>query len=178
MDYFRMKTDKRLCKLPQMQIPKELSPIGMTKEKLEKITKPSIVYVKGNHGLSIEYADYLEKPIPLIAEKFQRILQKYQQDMLFHRVTLIEKETGKQKPYYFMMPPKITCADQEESRYDAVGNVQDFVLNIKKAGNRKIFLAEDYDSQLLVRLDVAESILRREADGIWFEPVKTAERSR
>lgn len=170
MDYFRMITDKRLCRLPQIQLPKELSPIGMT--------KPSIVYVEKNHGLSTEYADYLEKPVPLIAEKFQRILQKYQQDILFQRVTLIEKETGQQKPYYFMMPPKIACADREESRYDAVGNVQDFVLDVKKAGNRKIFQAEDYGRQLLVRLDVAESILRREADGIWFEPVKTAGRSR
>ncbi len=170
MDYFRMITDKRLCRLPRLQIPKELLKAEMT--------KPSIVYVEGNHGLSIDYADYLEKPFPLIAEKFQRILQKYQPDMALRRVTLIEKETGQQKPYYLMMPPKITCADKEGSRYDAVGKVQDFVLDVKKAGNRKIFLAEDYGSELLVRLDVAESILRRKADGIWFEPVKTAERSR
>lgn len=32
--------------------------------------------------------------------------------------------------------------------------------------------------KLMVRLDIAESILRREANGIWFEPVKVAGRSR
>lgn len=174
MDYFIMKTDKRLSKLPQMQIPKELSSMVMMKEKPEKIETSSIIYVKENHGLSIEYADYLEKPLPLIAEKFQKILQKYQKDMLFHRVTLIEKETGKQKPYYLMVPPKIACAKKEESVYDSIGNVKDFVLDVEKAGNRKIFIAEDYGRQLIVRLDVAESILRREANGIWFEPVNSS----
>ncbi len=178
MDYFIMKTDERLSRLPQMQMPKELSPVGMTKEKIKKITTNFNIYVNKSYGLSIDYADYLEKPIPLIADKFQKILQKYQQDMLLHRVTLIEKETGEQKPYYLMMPPEISCADKEESRYDVIGNVQDFVLDPIKAGNRKIFLAQDYGKQLLVRLDVAESILRREANGIWFEPVKVAGKSR
>lgn len=178
MDYFIMKTDQRLCKLPQMQIPKELSPVGMTKEKIKSITTTSIVYVKESHGLSIDYGDYLEKPVPFIADKFQKILQKYQQDILFHRVMLIEKGTGQQKPYFLMMPPEITCADKDKSQYDAMGNVQDFVLDPIKAGKRKIFLAQDYGRQLLVRLDVAESILRREANGIWFEPVKVAERSK
>lgn len=176
MDYFIMKTDKRLPRLPKMQIPKELSFMEMTRQKMERITAPSIVYVKGDHGLSIDYADYLEKPIPLIADKFQKILQKYQQDMLLHRVMLVEKETGGQRPYYLLIPPEITCVHEEETQYDAMGNVQDFVLDVQKIGNRKIFLAKDYRKQLVVRLDVPESILRREANGIWFEPVKAAER--
>lgn len=176
MDYFIMKTDERLCRLPQLQLPKELSTVNMTEEKIKKITGTSIAYVQENHGLNIEYADYLEKPVRLVADKFQKILQKYQRDIVFHRVMLIEKETGQQRAYYLMLPPKIICADQEESRYDAMGNIQEFVLDVKKAGNRKIFLAEDYNGQLLVRLDVAESILRREANGIWFEPVRISER--
>lgn len=172
MEYFIMKTDKRLSRLPQMQLPKEMSPIGMTREKIKKITTATIVYVKGDPGLGIDYADYLEKPLPLIADKFHKILQKYQQDMLFHRVMLVEKETGKQTPYYLMMPPQITCACKENSKADVMGNERDFVLDPKKAGNQKIFLAEDFCGQVVVRLDVAESILRREANGIWFEPVR------
>ena len=164
MDYFMMKTDKRLRRLPQIQLPKEFSTM--------KITKSPIVYVKEYDGMNIEYADYLEKPIPLIADKFQKILQKYQQDMVLQRVMLVERETGRQKPYCFMLPPEIMCADKEESEFDAKGNVQDFVLDVEKAGKRRIFLAKDYNKQMLVRLDVVESILRREANGIWFEPVK------
>ena len=172
MDYFIMKTDERLCKLPQMQIPKELSLTEITKEKISKLTAASVVYVKGNHGLGIDYPDYLERPIPLIADKFKKILQKYQKDVLFHRVMLIEKETGLQKPYFLMMPPEITCADNKEIQYDVGGNVRNFILNMEKVGKHKIFLAKDCREQILVRLDVAESILRRNANGIWFEPVQ------
>lgn len=172
MDYFIMKTDERLCRLPQMQMPKELSLTEITKEKISKLTVASVVYVKGNHGLGIEYPDYLERPIPLIADKFKKILQKYQKDVLFHRVMLIEKEAGLQKPYFLMMPPEITCADNKETQYDAGGNVRNFVLDLEKAEKYKIFLAKDYREQIIVRLDVAESILRRNANGIWLEPVK------
>lgn len=169
MDYFIMKTDKRLRRLPQL-LADEAFFFG-------KKTRTPIVYVKEYGGLSIEYADYLEDPVPLIADKFQKILQKYQPDMALLRVMLIEKESGRQKAYCLMQPPEILCADREKSRYDAKGVLQDFVLDAKQAGNRSIFLAKDYNRQLVVRLDVAESILRREPNGIWFEPVHTAERS-
>lgn len=170
MDYFIMKTDRRLRRLPQVQLPGEFSAVG--------VMETSIIYVREDSGLWVEYADYLEKPVPLIADRFQKILQKYQQDLAFRRVIFIEKEAGKQTPYCMMSPKKIVCADREASQYDSRGNVQDFVLNLEKAGSEKIFLAEDYGRQLVVRLDVAESILRRESNGIWFEPVKTAGRSR
>jgi len=172
MDYFIMKTDKRLCRLPQMQMPKELSLTEITKEKISKLTSASVVYVKKNYGLGIEYPDYLERPIPLIADKLKKILQKYQREVLFHRVMLIEKEAGLQMPYFLMMPPEIICADSKKTQYDAGGNVQNFVLDLEKAEKYKIFLAKDYKQQIIVRLDVAESILRRNVNGIWFEPVK------
>lgn len=172
MDYFIMKTDKRLCRLPQMQMPKELSLTEITKEKISKLTSASVVYVKKNYGLGIEYPDYLERPIPLIADKLKKILQKYQREVLFYRVMLIEKEAGLQMPYFLMMPPEIICADSKKTQYDAGGNVQNFVLDLEKAEKYKIFLAKDYKQQIIVRLDVAESILRRNVNGIWFEPVK------
>lgn len=56
--------------------------------------------------------------------------------------------------------------------------MQNFVLDVEKVGRRAIFLAKDFNRRLIVRLDVAESILRREANGIWFEPVKVSGRSK
>lgn len=170
MDYFIMKTDVRLRRLPQIQFPQEIFEV--------ENSKTSIVYVKEHNGLNIDYADYLEKPGPLIAEKFHHILQKYQRDVVFRRMMLVEKDTGQQTPYYLMLPPEVMCADSNETKCDARGNVQDFVLNTEKVGKRTIFFAKDFNRQLVVRLDVAESILRREANGIWFEPVKVSGRSR
>jgi len=170
VDYFIMETDKRLRRLPQIQLPQDLFET--------EAMKTSAVYVKEHKGLSIDYADFLEKPGPLIADKFQKILQKYQRDMVFRRVILIEKEAGLQKPYYLMIPQELMCASKEESEYDTRGNVQDFVLDVEKVKRRAIFFAKDFNRRLIVRLDVAESILRREANGVWFEPVKVSGRSK
>ena len=75
-------------------------------------------------------------------------------------------------------PAEIVCADSSQSQYDKKGNVQEFVLDVEKTEGRKIFMAKDFNREVVVRLDIAESILRREANGIWFEPVKIAGRSR
>lgn len=165
-----MKTDKRLRRLPQIQMPQ-----GLLEGKKDTTV---IAYVKEHRGLELEYADYLEHPVLLIAEKLRNILQKYQTDAVFQRVMLIEKETGKQSPYCFMSPPVIACAHKEESRFDVRGNVAELVLDADRVEKRRIFLAEDYHKELLVRLDVAESILRRDSNGIWFEPVKIAGRGK
>ena len=76
VDYFIMKTDRRLRLLPQIQFSKE--GIGTN------VMKQSIAYVKEYTGRCIDYPDYLEKPYPLIADKYRKILQKYQQDMIFN----------------------------------------------------------------------------------------------
>ena len=102
MDYFIMKTDRRLRLLPQIQFSKE--GIGTN------VMKQSIAYVKEYTGRCIDYPDYLEKPYPLIADKYRKILQKYQQDMDLQRVMLIEKESGKQTPYCLICPAEIVCA--------------------------------------------------------------------
>lgn len=173
-----METDKRICKLPKLQLPKELYILKQGYEMHSSTKKASMVYIKENSGMITEYADYYDTPIPLIGEKVCRIMQKYQPDAVFHRVILVEKQTGKQRAYYLLMPPEIECADKEASIYDAVGNIEKFVLREEKVGAQRIFAAKDYKKKLIVGLDVAESILRRDSNGIWFEPVLTAERGK
>lgn len=170
MEYFIMQMDRRLRRLPQFQVPKELLNMSKTGQVNGK-EKVSVIYVDGIQGLNIEYPDYIASPIPLIAEKLYTILKKYQQDALFHQVVLIEKDTGKQKNYYMMLPPIIESANKEKTVYDRVGNVLDFVLGTECIGRNRIFRVRELKNQIAVRLDVAESILRRDANGIWFEPL-------
>ncbi len=171
MEYFIMQTDSRLRRLPQFQIPKELLSISGI-EQANRKESVSVIYVTGNKGLSIEYPDYISGPIPLIAEKLYKILRKYQQDTIFHQVVLIEKDSGVQKVYYLMIPPSLECANKSKTAYDRAGNVLDFVLDAECIGKNRMFRVPELKNQIVVRLDVAESILRRDASGIWFEPLK------
>lgn len=171
MEYFIMRTDSRLRRLPQFQRMKELIHIDDERYMNGKKSVP-VIYVKENTGFSIEYPDYIAGPVPMIAEKFHKILVKYQQDTIFNQVVLTEKESGVQKVYYMMLPPVIECAEKGKTTYDMGGNVKDFVLDAGAVGKNRIFSIKELRNQIAVRLDVAESILRRDANGIWFEPLK------
>lgn len=71
-----------------------------------------------------------------------------------------------------MIPPSLECADKGKTTYDNAGNILEFVLDAESVGRNRIFRVSELKNQIAVRLDVAESILRRDATGIWFEPLK------
>jgi len=119
----------------------------------------------------IEYPDCIENPVMLLSEKLKRVIGIYQKDAVFGAVTLIEKETNRQEIYYTVSAPRIGCASNETA-YDARGKVKELVIDQEKAGQARVFFAEGNGQRLIVRLDVAESILRRDPYGVWFEKVK------
>ena len=171
MEYFIMQTDSRMHRLSQFQVPKELLNRNSGVQMNHKEEVP-VIYVTGNKGLNIEYPDFISTPIPLIADSLHKILKKYQQNAIFDQVVLIEKDTRTQKVYYMMIPPSLECADKGKTTYDNAGNILEFVLDAESVVRNRIFRVSELKNQIAVRLDVAESILRRDATGIWFEPLK------
>lgn len=160
MEYFMMQPDKRLTNMPVIRIPAGFSDIEQSKDK----NVPLILYVE-NIGLSCRYSDYLLRPFPMIGERIQSIMEKYQRDMSFRRLILMDKKTGAQHNYYRIYVPEIVCALESNDEP---------VLNPDKVKNAKIFQVKQFKEKLFVCLDVAESILRREPEGIWFTPVKVS----
>ena len=158
-------------------------PIGANVNKLRHLTREEIsamsmstnLYVKKSGR--IEYPDYIEHPVMLLSEKLKKIMSKYQKDAIFKTVILIDKDLKRQKIYYLISAPCIDCA-AEETTYDARGNVKELVIDQEKVGHARIFFAEKNGQRLLVRLDVAESILRRDANGVWFERVRVTAKER
>lgn len=169
MEYFIMEPDKRLNRLPKIR-----KPAGFAgREQHKPGTAPLILYVE-NLGFACQYGDYLLKPFPMIGEKLHKVMEKYQRDMLFLRVILMEKERNIQHIYYRIWVPEIDCTWAAEPDCNRTGKVTEVILNPGQVGDAKIFRVKEPGEKLLVRLDVAESILRREPEGIWFTPVKTS----
>lgn len=171
MDYFMICQDKRLRNVAKVRPPASLPPRVLTQGQGKGTGQTTIMYVEESRRK--EYPDYIEAPVRLVSEKIKRIISKYQKDILFQTVVLIEKESNHQEVYYRMTVPEIACA-AEETVYDRGGHVEDFVLDEQKVGHARVFCAAGYGKKIIVRLDVAESMLRRDSFGIWFEKVKTA----
>lgn len=169
MDYFMMHQDKRIYYKPQIKLPDK----SRMKNQISHSTVAMIMYVEANKYN--EYSGYIETPVKLITKKIKPILNKYQPDIMFKPVILIEKESNRQEEYYKIDIPPAECASKH-SVYDALGNITEFILDEEKVKHLRIFSVKDYKNQICVRLDVAESILRRNAYGIMFEKVKKMKR--
>lgn len=169
MEYFMMEQDKRLMRLPRIRIPDGFS----DREKRRDKNTPFILYVE-NLGLSCQYSDYLLRPFPMIGERIQSVMEKYQKDISFSRFILMDKEAGIQHHYYGIIAPEIDCTSDVEPDSGSLGDKAEPVIDMDKTGGTAIFRTKQFKDALFVRLDAAESILRREPEGIWFTPVRTA----
>ncbi|ANU48254.1 hypothetical protein ADH76_11550 [Enterocloster clostridioformis] len=169
MEYFMMEQDKRLMHLPRIRIPDGF----LNREQRRDKNTPFILYVE-NLGLSCQYSDYLLQPFPMIGERIQGVMGKYQRDISFSRFILMDKETGLQHHYYGITAPEIDCACDEEPDGGSLGDKAEPVIDMDKTGGTAIFRTKQFKDALFVRLDAAESILRREPEGIWFTPVRAA----
>ena len=163
MDYFILKKDKRLSGVAE---PTNLGClVNKSRDELDKAPALSS-YLKWSGKA---YPDYIDYPVMLVSEKIKNIMEKYQGDAYFKTVVLIEKENNRQLIYYHIRPPLIDCIAKEPG---CGKETKEITLDRVKVGNARIFSAKEKTNDLFVRLDVAESILRREPDGICFEKVE------
>lgn len=167
MEYFMMQQDERVTRLPMIRMPDGFSDRNKAGDK----NAPLILYVE-SLGLSCQFSDYLLRPFPMIGERIQSVMGKHQPDMGFRRLILVDKKTGGQHRYYGIAAPEIDCVFAAESNGGWLGEEPEPVIETSKAGDARIFRAKRFKEALFVRLDAAESILRREPEGIWFAPVK------
>jgi len=171
MDYFIIHQDERIILDIAKPKPESLYLQVLTREEMQAI--PRTIAINLQESGQNQYIDYIEKPIKLVSEKLKQIMSKYQSDIIFKTAVLLEKKKNRQEIYYLLSVPQIDCASTE-TVYDMYGNVREFVLDEKKTGQSRIFSVSGYGTRIIVRLDVAESILRRSSYGIVFEKVKTA----
>jgi hypothetical protein len=167
MDYFIMRQDPRVSDAARL-LPNKLSVYGLTREQVSSLPTTQIFYVK--ESSHIEYPDIIETPGILVSEKLKRIMGKYQSNAIFKAAVLIEKKENRQEIYYIISAPEIACAAGRAGH----GGIEGLVLDEGKVGDARIFRMSGYMNRVIVRLDVAESILRRDPFGVIFEKAKTA----
>ena len=165
-----MRQDERIYPAPKLIIPEGFLENKESKEQSVSpmLAETVVVYVKPDRYT--EYPGYIERPIKLVSKKIRQILLKYQKDIVLKPAVLVDKENGRHEGYYLIDAPIIECAARTSKR-DAYGNITEFHLDAEKTAHMRIFMDKEYKGRLIVRLDVAESILRRKAYGIRYEKV-------
>jgi hypothetical protein len=119
-----------------------------------------------------EYVDFIEKPVPLLSDRGKQIIEKYVPKLYVKSVVLKDMKQLRQELYWLIVPPRIDCLS-EQSEFYKDGTLKRLVIDESKAAPYKIFKVEGImEEYILIRLDVAESLLRRDFTGIRLKKVE------
>lgn len=116
------------------------------------------------------FPDILSSPYFLVSEKVKEIISLYSDQTMFKKVILLDKKNKKSKLYYLPILERIHCLAKQSSLDKVKSKIFHGVIEIKKTKNLPILQVDDVSTTYVAaRLDLVESILRREPKGIKLE---------
>lgn len=175
MDYFLLKQDERYTNTPRLiELFNKIDVRNINLLKAHKIDDIIVFKVKVDE--KSEFLDIMDNQLFLISRPMKEIIEKYDRDILFKTLALIDELHKRQENYYLPIVEELeVLSDAAELNLNKTV-VKKLILNKEKIQDRKIFkIKESSKTLIVVRLDVAESLLRRNFKGIKLERVEVRE---
>lgn len=172
MDYFLLKQDEEYTNTPiLLDVFNKMDVRNINLLKAHKIEDVLIFNIKCNDDA--EFLDILDRNLFLVSEKIKKVIEKYDSGILFKTIHLIDIHDEKQENYYMPIFEDIEClSDKAELNLNKTV-VKKIVLDEKKIRGKKIFkIKESSKTLVVVRLDVAEYLLRRELKGVCLKKLE------
>ena len=169
MDYFLLKQDERYTNTPMlMDVFKNIDVRNINLLNAHKIEEMIIFNVKCDE--ETKFLDMLDRNLFLISEDMKKIMEKYNPQIIFKSIPLIDLEHERQENYYLPIIEELDCLS-ENSEFNLNRTiVKKIILDKEKIKGKKIFkIKESSKTLIVIRLDVAESLLRRNFKGICLE---------
>ncbi|UZP04980.1 hypothetical protein JW813_08205 [Clostridium botulinum] len=169
MDYFLLKQDEEYTNAPMlMDVFKNIDVRNINLLNAHKIDDIVILNVKCND--ETEFLDILDRNLFLISKEMKKIIKKYDSEILFKTIPLIDLPHERQENYYMPIFEEIECLSEKAELNLNKTVVKKIILDKEKIRNKKIFkIKESSKTLVVIRLDVAESLLRREFKGMCLE---------
>ncbi|MFJ7405394.1 MULTISPECIES: serine protease [unclassified Lysinibacillus] len=173
MNYFILAQDERISNAVEpvgiaQVIKKELLTLDRMEE-LEELERQFPVLEKND----MLYIDFIEKPIALFSDALKKLVEKYEPRTPFKAVVLMDMPKSMQTLYWLVIPPKVPClSSQTEFHLD--GTLKKLVIDEAKATPYTFFQIEGMkENYIVVNIELAESILRRDLRGIRLQKIQT-----
>ena len=168
MRFFTMEQDKTL---PDMIRFHDFDICGprhiFYKEDAQDIDESTMMYLTKDSGEAAP--DFIQSPVFLVSDKVKKVLDLYEDDMVFKTVTVADKERETIRVYHHLLLEQLEVFSDRTEFYSN-GSVRRLVLDPKKIGEHKVFLLNDKRfPNPFISLEVVESLLRRNVMGIVFK---------
>ena len=140
------------------------------KSDAERLNQTTVLYQAENTG---ELAgDFIQSPVYMVSGMVKKILDMYEDDLVFKKVSLINKEKKTEILYYQVLMDEIEALSESVERYPDQTEKK-IILSPNKIGKHKVFmLADSKMKDPIVNLDIIESLLKRNPIKIRFQKIK------
>ncbi|WP_243109379.1 imm11 family protein [Anaerophilus nitritogenes] len=170
MKYFIIKQEKEIGHLIKLRDFTGSNHMTFIKEQADQLNDVSILFVEG--GKESVYTDFIENPVFLISDELKKVFEMYEYTLIFKTVVLSNIEEKTQKVYHMVLTDGIDGLS-EKTTYYKNGWEKDIILDQEKLKNYNIFqIKGTVGNSMIVSLDVAESILRRDFTGVSFKEIE------
>lgn len=173
MDYFWIKEDKSYMHTPVITNLNDIvnRRAAMSLENASNIANINVGFARSQYPL--DYIDVLDSQLFLVSEEVKKVFSIYERSLQFKTVCILNNLDGSSYNYYAPLFEKVDCLPDE---YKAVRNRNKLGNLIIKAGDAEdhsVFKIAGIDTDIIIiRLDVAESLLRRNIRKLTLERVQ------
>lgn len=171
MRFFTMEQDRKLQDIIQFRDFDIAGPRHIFfKEDEADIDASVTMYLAPNSGETAP--DFIQYPIHMVSDTVKKVLDMYEDDMIFRTIAITSKEDETLKVYHHLLLERMDVFSEQTEFYPN-GSVKRLVLDAKKIGEHKVFMLKDKRfNNPYVSLEVVESLLRRGVIGIIWKEVE------
>lgn len=176
MEYFRIKQDERYLRAPVItnisNIIKRRKDVSI--KNASQIENVNVAF--SNVQYQVDFIDILDKQLFLISNDIKKVFSMYDPSMIFKEVCIINNDTDEYGRYSLPLFKEIDCMSVSHS---VVGPDKSYIKKLvlnqssEKAGIFKV--AGLMTDIVVIRLDVAESLLRRDIRRFTLEELEMEE---
>ncbi len=172
MDYFWIKEDKSYMHTPVITNLNDIvnRRAAMSLENALNIADINVGFARSQYPL--DYIDVLDSQLFLVNGEVKKVFSIYERSLQFKTVCILNNLDGSSCNYYAPLFTKVNCLPDE---YKAVRNRNKLINLIIRASDvedHSVFKIASIDTDIIIiRLDVAESLLRRKIKKLTLERV-------
>lgn len=163
-----MRQDQRYGNTPHFkEVFSQIAPQDLCPEQCNRIPAEMTLTIDTNKDL--QYLDLLDLQVFMVSTKLKKLLAMYEPAMIFKRISTVNFYNGRNEIYWLPIFEAVDCiAPQSEFNRDK-SVLHKIVLNETAINDKPIFrLGGVATPYVIARLDLVESILRRDFEGISF----------
>lgn len=171
MRYFLVDQDMGYVNVPRpVNWFDKLAP-GKVMESLRRLPDREIFRIKT--GENTTFIDFMADPFVMVSDKVKKCLSLFEPNMPFREIVLLDGERRAVQNYFVPFFPELDCLTENSEYTNWSYDLKYIELDESRLRDKVIFTLKGPQKQnTIIRLDAAESLLRRGVEGFLLKEVE------